>query len=82
MGVPPIEQTRRDLLTAWRGWDDNPAHPGAAAKVEVAFGNHATHFGLRTTPFRSICSAYRHARFTREQTLDAIENGLGVRTTS
>jgi hypothetical protein len=96
MGVPPIEQTRAALLSAWYEHDiaaetsleeerklGRRAHPtprgrlgDTARALEVAFGDHAVHFGLGTTPFRDLCASYRRARFTREQALTALEAGI------
>lgn len=96
MGVPPIEQTRLELLDAWYEHDTaaatsleeerrlgRRAHPtprgrlgDTARSLEVAFGNHAVHFGLGTMPFRDLCAAYRRAHFTREQALRALEAGI------
>lgn len=88
--LPPLADTRRDLITAWAALDrgaDNMAGDryataeslrGVAARAEVAFGNHAANLNLRTTHLRDICSAWRRAGFTREQTLRIIEAGLQV----
>lgn len=77
MNLPTIEHTRADLANAWRAWDNAPGHPDKASAAEVAFGNHAAHFGLRGGQFRDIASAYRRSHFTREQCIAAIEAGCG-----
>lgn len=78
MGVPPIDETRPTLLTAWKAWDNAPSHPHEAAQAEIAFGNHATHLNLRTTQLRDLAQAWRRAGYTREQSLTAIEAGIGA----
>lgn len=78
MGVPPIDQTRTELLAAWREWDDHPANDTYAARAEIAFGNHAAHFGMRTTPFRHVCAAWRHVGYNRPRAVAAAEAGFQI----
>lgn len=90
--LPALGITRLELLGAWRAWDEASSetantrahlyHPAAgrlevpARKLELAFGNHAANLGLRVTPFRDICDAWRRAGYTRDQALEALEVGL------
>lgn len=75
MGLPNMEQTRQDLFDAWRAWDHAPSNRDRVHDLELAYGNHAAHFGMQGLHFRDVCIAWRRAKMTREQAVTATENG-------
>jgi len=78
MGVPPIEQTRANLLKAWAEWDEAPAHREHVIALDQAYDAHGAHLGLRGAQLRDLAIAWRRCGYRRPQALTAIEAGIAV----